>query len=52
MIQIRQLKLMPGHSDRELTEKAARTLRIRPEEIASLRVVRQSIDARRSRKSG
>ena len=31
MIQIRQLKLMPGHSDRELTEKAARTLRIRPE---------------------
>ena len=47
MIQIRQLKLMPGHSDRELTEKAARTLRIRPEEIASLRVVRQSIDARK-----
>ena len=47
MIQIRQLKLMPGHSDRELTEKAARTLRIRPEEIASLWVVRQSIDARK-----
>ncbi len=47
MIQIRQLKLMPGHSDRELTEKAARILRIRPEEIASLRVVRQSIDARK-----
>ena len=47
MIQIRQLKFMPGHSDRELTEKAARTLRIRPEEIASLRVVRQSIDARK-----
>ena len=47
MIQIRQLKLMPGHSDRELTEKVARTLRIRPEEIASLRVVRQSIDARK-----
>ena len=47
MIQIRQLKLMPGHSDRELTEKAARVLRIRPEEIASLRVVRQSIDARK-----
>ena len=47
MIQIRQLKLMPGHSDRELTEKAARTLRIRPKEIASLRVVRQSIDARK-----
>ena len=47
MIQIRQLKLMPGHSDRELIEKAARILRIRPEEIASLRVVRQSIDARK-----
>ena len=47
MIQIRQLKLMPGHSGRELTEKVARTLHIRPEEIVSLRVVRQSIDARK-----
>ena len=47
MIQIRQLKLMPGHSGRELTEKVARTLHIRPEEIVSLRVVSQSIDARK-----
>ena len=47
MIQIRQLKLPPGHSGRELAQKAAGVLHIRPEEIASLRVVRQSIDARK-----
>ena len=45
MIQIRQLKLPPGHSGRELAQKAAGVLHIRPEEIASLRVGRQSIDA-------
>ena len=47
MIQIRQLKLPPGHTRRELVEKAAGVLRIRPEEIGSLRVARQSIDARK-----
>ena len=47
MIQIRQLKLPPGHTERELMEKAAKTLHICPEEIASFRIVRQSIDARK-----
>lgn len=47
MIQIRQLKLPPGHTERELEEKAARALHIRPEEIRAIRIVRQSIDARK-----
>ena len=36
MIQIRQLKLVPGHTDRELMEKAAGALHIRPEEISGM----------------
>ncbi|HJA93900.1 MAG TPA: NAD(P)-binding protein [Candidatus Eisenbergiella merdipullorum] len=47
MIQIRQLKLRPGHTARELKEKAAKALHVPPEEIAYLGVVRQSIDARK-----
>ena len=47
MIQIRQLKLPPGHTERELVEKTAKALHIRPEELEAFRIVRQSIDARR-----
>lgn len=47
MIRISQLKLPVMHRPEELKEKAARLLRVRPEEIRSLRIVRQSLDARK-----
>ena len=47
MIRITQLKLQVGHSREELLEKAARTLRVSPNDIASLDIWRQSLDARK-----
>lgn len=47
MIRIQQLKCRPGHTMEELEEKARRLLSLRPGQITSLRIVRQSVDARR-----
>lgn len=47
MIRIQQLKLAPGHTGEQLQEKAARILHLRPEQIDSLVIRRQSIDARK-----
>ncbi len=47
MIRISQLKLTPAHSKEELVQKAAKTLRISEKEIQSLKIRRQSIDARK-----
>ena len=47
MIRITQLKLQVGHSREDLLEKAARTLRVSPNDIASLDIWRQSLDARK-----
>lgn len=47
MIRIQQLKMKPGHSRKALIEKAARTLHIKPEQIAELEIAKQSIDARK-----
>ena len=47
MIRITQLKLPVDHGPEDLRKKAARLLRIRPEEIRKLNIVRQSVDARR-----
>ena len=41
MIRMTQVKLPICHTDEELREKAAKLLRIRPEEIVSLSVVKQ-----------
>lgn len=49
MIRMTQVKLPICHTDEELREKAAKLLRIRPEEIVSLSVVKQSVDARKKR---
>ena len=49
MIRISQLKLPAGHSKTELYHKAAKALHIKSEQIASLQIRRQSIDARKSR---
>ena len=47
MIRISQLKLPAGHSKTELYYKAAKALHIKSEQIASLQIRRQSIDARK-----
>ena len=47
MIRISQLKLPAGHSKTELYHKAAKALHIKSEQIASLQIRRQSIDARK-----
>ena len=47
MIRIQQLKIKPGHSRKQLIEKAARQLKIRPEEIGNIQIWKRSIDARK-----
>ena len=47
MIRISQLNLPAGHSKTELYHKAAKALHIKSEQIASLQIRRQSIDARK-----
>lgn len=47
MIRITQLKLPVGHTGEALKNKAAKTLKIRPEEITGFHIRRQSLDARK-----
>lgn len=47
MIRITQLKLPVEHGPEELKRKAARLLKVRPEEIREIYVRRQSLDARK-----
>ena len=47
MIRIHQLKLSIYHKPDELKKKTAKMLRISPEQIRSLHIVRQSVDARK-----
>ncbi len=47
MIRITQLKLPVGHSREALRQKAAKILRISPQSVKSLRIVKQSVDARK-----
>ena len=47
MIRIQQLKCSPGHTRRELEEKIQRFLCLRPGQIDSFQIIRQSIDARK-----
>ncbi len=47
MIRINQLKLKVDHTEEELWSKAAKTLRMPVEEIEVLRIIKQSIDARK-----
>ena len=46
MLRIDGIRLTPGEGEDVLAEKAAKRLHVSPEEIAQLRVVRRSIDAR------
>lgn len=47
MIRLNQLKLSITHTEEDLRQKAAKVLRIPPEQIRNLQIVKQSIDARK-----
>lgn len=47
MILLREIKLRPGEKDTRLLKKAAGILGCKPEQIGSLRIMRESIDARK-----
>lgn len=47
MIRIQQIKCKPGHSRKELEERICKALSIRTEQIASVSIVKESIDARK-----
>lgn len=47
MIRINQLKMHPGHSLEELQEKVSQFLRVPMEQIAQIKIHKQSIDARK-----
>ena len=47
MIRIGQLKLQPNHTENDLLQKIAKTLRISESEIANYQIKKQSIDARK-----
>lgn len=47
MIRINQIKLPVSHDERALMKKAAKALRVREEQIVSLNITKQSLDARK-----
>ncbi len=47
MIRIQQLKLPITHTEKQMLQKLAKTLRVKPEEILNYKIRRQSVDARR-----
>lgn len=47
MIRINQLKLPAEHTPEALLKKTAKTLRVAPEAIRELRIIKQSLDARK-----
>ena len=47
MILVRKLRLMPGEAQSALAKKAASRLKLKPGDIAEMRIVKRSLDARR-----
>ena len=47
MIRINQVKVRPGHSEADLKKKAAEILRISLRDIKEMKIIRQSVDARK-----
>lgn len=47
MLRVNQVKIKPGHSDKELRRRTAEILRVRESDILAVNIVRQSIDARK-----
>ncbi|MCI9436790.1 MAG: FAD-dependent oxidoreductase [Lachnospiraceae bacterium] len=50
MLRVNQIKLQPGHSERELRRRTADVLRIPESDIIAYKIIRQSIDARKKPK--
>lgn len=50
MLRVNQIKLQPGHTGEELKRQAADMLRIPESDMISMKIVRQSIDARKKPK--
>lgn len=47
MIRIQQLKLRPGHTQGDLYDRIAKTLKIEARQIETMQILKQSIDARK-----
>lgn len=47
MILLRNIKLLPGEGEAKLKVKAAKKLRVKPEQIKSFKFIKKSLDARR-----
>ncbi len=47
MIRVNQVRVRPGHSEGDLRKKAAEVLKIPDRDIIEIRIVRQSVDARK-----
>lgn len=47
MIRVNQVKLKPGHSEEKLKKRVAELLKISDRDISEVKIVRQSIDARK-----
>ena len=47
MLKLNQVRIRPGHSEAELRKKAADMLRISVQDIVGMRIIRQSVDARK-----
>lgn len=47
MLKVSQVRIRPGHSENELKKKAADMLRIPMQDIMGMKIIRQSVDARK-----
>ena len=47
MLRVNQVKVRPGHSDSDLKRSAAELLRVPKQDIMALKIIRQSVDARK-----
>ncbi|MEG2871330.1 MAG: FAD-dependent oxidoreductase, partial [Clostridium sp.] len=47
MIRVNQLKLPITHDEAAIAKKVGRLLKLRPEKISSIKIVKQSLDARK-----
>jgi len=47
MIELREVRLAPGESEKLLRKKAAKALRIEPSAVKSVKILKKSLDARR-----
>lgn len=51
MIRINQIKMPPEHTQEDIRKKAAKVLRVAPDKIKDLQIIKKSIDARKKGRS-